>query len=229
MAPASAQTHAHNPASYGAYPECVSLRSRPKVPNQDPRAASGPCLLRVPALQERSPRSPVCEARRRRKDPPVLRPQRPLFASFRPREQTLQERRPLLLPLPGNSAGSSLLHPYLLLLWKRSSFITLRLKSYISVLLSLMAKSQTLDVVSSFKEESSFQTAQTPHPNTVSYNTSSGELFPRIDVSTRAITSRSDTGSGANSRIPTHGRAASFPLHFLNENRCWCASWQSSP
>src|SRR6266851_1797243 len=74
MAPASAQTHAHNPASYGAYPECVSLRSRPKVPNQDPRAASGPCLLRVPALQERSPRSPVCEARRRRKDPPVLRP-----------------------------------------------------------------------------------------------------------------------------------------------------------
>src|SRR5258708_12196138 len=63
-----------------------------------------------------------------------------------------------------------------------------------------------LDVVSSFKEESSFQTAQTPHPNTVSYNTSSGELFRRIDVSTRAITSRSDTGSGANSRIPTHGR-----------------------
>src|SRR6266478_5048993 len=114
MAPASAQTHAHNPASYGAYPECVSLRSRPKVPNQDPRAASGPCLLHVPALQERSPRSPVCEARRRRKDPPVLRPQRPLFASFRPREQTLQERRPPLLPLPGNSAGSSLLHPYLL-------------------------------------------------------------------------------------------------------------------
>src|SRR5260370_15828814 len=81
MAPASAQTHAHNPASYGAYPECVSLRSRPKVPNQDPRAASGPCLLHVPALQERSPRTPVCEARRRRKDPPVLRPQRPLFVS----------------------------------------------------------------------------------------------------------------------------------------------------
>src|ERR1700720_1192772 len=113
MAPASAQTHAHNPASYGAYPECVSLRFRPKVPNQDPRAASGPCLLLVPALQERSPRSPVCEARRRTKDPPVLRPQRPLFASFRLREQTLPERRPLL-PLPGNSAGSSLLHPYLL-------------------------------------------------------------------------------------------------------------------
>src|SRR5258707_7366102 len=175
MAPASAQTHAHNPASYGAYPECVSLRSRPKVPNQDPRAASGPCLLRVPALQERSPRSPVCEARRRNKAPPVLRPQRPRFASFRPREQTLQERRPLLLSLPGNSAGLSLLHPYLLLLWKRSSFITLRLKSYLSVLLSLMAKSQTFNVVSSFKEESSFQTAQTPHANTVSYNTSSGD------------------------------------------------------
>src|SRR5260370_27525086 len=133
MALASAQTHAHNPASYGACPECVSLRSRPKVPNQDPRAASGPSLPRVPPLQERSPRSPVCEARRRRKDPPVLRPRRPLFASFRPREQTLQERRPLLPPLPGNSAGSSLLHPFLLLLWKRSSFITLRLKSYISV------------------------------------------------------------------------------------------------
>src|SRR5260370_9925720 len=137
---------------------------------------------------------------------PVLRPLRPLLASFRSREQTLQERRPLLLPLPGNSAGSSLLHPYLLLLWKRSSFITLRLKSYVSVLLSLMAKSPMLDVVSSFKEESSFQTAQTPHPNTVSYDTSSGELFRRIDVSTRAITSRSDTGSGANSRIPTHRR-----------------------
>src|SRR6266851_6518686 len=203
MAPASAQTHAHNPASYGAYPECVSLRSRPKVPNQDPRAASGPCLLRVPALQEQSPRSPVCEARRHRKGPPALRPQRPLFASFRPREQTLQGRRPLLLPRPGNSAGSSLLHPYLLLFWKRSSFITLRLKSYISVLLSLMAKSPMLDVVSSFKEESSFQTAQTPHPNTLSYNTSSGELFRRIDVSTRAITSRSDTGSGAIAEFPS--------------------------
>src|ERR1700693_5780717 len=107
MAPASAQTHAHNPASYGAYPECVSRRSRPKVPNQDPRAASGPCLLRVPALQERSPRSPVCEARRRRKDPPVLRPQRPLFASPRPREQAWQERTPHPLLHPGNSADSS--------------------------------------------------------------------------------------------------------------------------
>src|SRR6266481_5792619 len=201
MAPASAQTHAHNPASYGAYPECVSLRSRPKVPNQDPRAASGPCLLRVPALQERSPRSPVCEARRQRKDPPVLRPQRPLFASFRPREQTLQERRPLVLPLPGNSASSLSLHPYLLLLCKRSSFITLRLKSYISVLIT-HGKITDVRCGVLFKEESYFQTAQTPHPNTVSYNTSSGELFPRIDVSTRAITSRSDTGSGANSRIP---------------------------
>src|SRR6266436_6550018 len=107
MAPASAQTHAHNPGSYGAYPECVLLRSRPKVPNQDPRAASGPCLLGVPALQERSPRTPVCEARRRRKDPPVLRPQRPLFVSFRPREQTLQERTPQPLPQPGDSADSS--------------------------------------------------------------------------------------------------------------------------
>src|SRR6267154_2916313 len=106
MAPASAQTHAHNPASYGGYPECVSLRSRPKVPNQDPRAASGPCLLRIPALQERSPRSPVCEARRRRKDPLVLRPQRPLFASPRPREARLQERTPPPLQ-PGNSADSS--------------------------------------------------------------------------------------------------------------------------
>src|ERR1700726_638154 len=141
MAPASAQTHAHNPASYGVYPECVSRRSRPKVPNQDPRAGSGPCLLRVLALQERSPRSPACEARRRSKDLPVLRPQRPLFASFRPREQTAQERRPLLLLLlPRNSAGSSLLHPYLLLLWKRSGCVTLRLTSYISALLLLMVK-----------------------------------------------------------------------------------------
>src|SRR5580693_717722 len=107
MAPASAQTHAHNPASYGAYPECVSLRSRPKVPNQDPRAAPGPCLLHVPALQERSLRSPVCEARRRRKDPPVLRPQRPLFASPRPREQALQKRTPQPPLQPGNSADSS--------------------------------------------------------------------------------------------------------------------------
>src|ERR1700721_796576 len=82
MAPASAQTHAHNPASYGAYPECVSLRSRPKVPNQDPRAASGPCLLRVLALQERSPRSPACEARRRRKDLPVLPPHGHLSPRF---------------------------------------------------------------------------------------------------------------------------------------------------
>jgi len=66
-----------------------------------------------------------------------------------------------------------------------------------------MAKSPMLGVVSSFKEERSFQTAQTPHPNTVSYNTSSGELFPRIDVSTRAITSRSDTGSGAIAEFPS--------------------------
>src|SRR5277367_6523387 len=29
------------------------------------------------------------------------------------------------------------------------------------------------------KKKALFQTAQTPHPNTVSYNSSSGELFPR--------------------------------------------------
>src|SRR5258708_35996526 len=107
MAPASAQTRAHKPASSNAYPECVSLGSRPKVPNQDPRAASGPCLLRVPALQERSPRSPVYEARRRRKDPPVPRPQQPLFASLQQREQTLRERTPQPPLQPGNSAVSS--------------------------------------------------------------------------------------------------------------------------
>src|SRR5580700_12279056 len=130
MAPASAQTHAHNPASYGAYPECVSLRSRPKVPNQDPRAASGPCLLHVPALQERSPRSPVCEARRHRKDPPVLRPQRPLFASPRPREQALQERTPQPLLQPGNSADSSCFILISCLSHSRNSFPIFRKDSF---------------------------------------------------------------------------------------------------
>src|SRR5260370_1439441 len=54
---------------------------------------------------------------------------------------------------------------------------------------------QRLDPASSaplpFKNEGHFQQEQDP-PNTVSYNTSSGELSPPLEVSTRAITSRSD-------------------------------------